>query len=645
MLPFLYMVDQLTFICMTFSGRTNNDGVANQNLREPRVDRDETTTGPEESAVASVPEDSSAKIQRKTSNKIQQMKRKKTMQDKQTMRNTKNPLYDDQLDSSNDRRTNSESAAEQELREPEGEEQQTQSKDVEEKAADSVSSKPVDKEMENVSTGDESMEKNSESSQLAEGGHDQTKTVVPKALASQAAPQEPASTASAVTKSVGPTKPAQESSHERITRLTKLVDGFRKKVDRLQLENSQLEEFTTKIEATNNKYSEEIATLRGSMDQLLKSKEASEERAALSDNKVVDLEKGTRDLKERIQELEQALRLKEKESINASAERNASETHIISSLRKDVEAAENLLEEERKAHAASRRSFASREQQLESSMAEAAASMAEAQKKVDSLSHKLSEAYDRSTMLETEIDRLSQQLAIEKTKSRNSDNNNGETSQVRDRLKEIEEELSDTIRDRESAKIALKSASDDIARLQAENDDLRRRIAKSENSDVTNIKYRLQEVTDALYLKQSQIEQLTAENGVLQMQLDRQSTSSRADTLRRRAAAVDKVFNGPDDYENLVPITSLGAGYDRLANAPGHLGGAVQAGAKFLDSTASHAVILIRRYPLWRLGFFFYLIGTHLFIYVLLHRLQHQIVHRIDMTDDAALNTMAVHNG
>jgi hypothetical protein len=48
----------------------------------------------------------------------------------------------------------------------------------------------------------------------------------------------------------------------------------------------------------------------------------------------------------------------------------------------------------------------------------------------------------------------------------------------------------------------------------------------------------------------------------------------------------------------------------------------VKVGAKFLDATASTVATVLRQYPLWRLAVFAYVVFVHIFIYLLINRLQ-----------------------
>ena len=405
------------------------------------------------------------------------------------------------------------------------------------------------------------------------------------------------------------TKSVRGESQER---MAKLVEALRKKNKQLEHENIQLEEMISSLDTQVKKDEDDIAALNGSIKQLMKSKQDTEDRSALLQNALEEREDLVISQKSMIEKLEKQLLDKEKENATATAERSVSETHIIASLRKDVEATETLLENERRAHAVSRKNFAAREQELDESVTRAAAALSESQEKIEHYSIKLAESQERCTMLEAEIDALSRRLP-ESTENVSVDNGNASQQ----RMQELEADLASALREGATARNSVKSLEEDLSRIRAENLHLKQQISNMQAPDTIELKSRVKELTDALYSKQSQIENLTAERGALQMQLDRQGSSTRSDGIRRRSAVVDKMFSG-ESYDNVVPMNALGPGYERLANAPGHLGGAVQAGAKLLDAIALQAVILIRQSPLWRLGVFAYILGMHALIYALL---------------------------
>jgi hypothetical protein len=90
------------------------------------------------------------------------------------------------------------------------------------------------------------------------------------------------------------------------------------------------------------------------------------------------------------------------------------------------------------------------------------------------------------------------------------------------------------------------------------------------------------------------------------------------------AAAASTSSSGRSGHD-IIPMDALGEPYQRLARHR-KLGGAVQATANFLDTTAASATQLLRQQPLVRLAVFLYLVLIHLYVYFLLARMQRQAV-------------------
>ena len=59
---------------------------------------------------------------------------------------------------------------------------------------------------------------------------------------------------------------------------------------------------------------------------------------------------------------------------------------------------------------------------------------------------------------------------------------------------------------------------------------------------------------------------------------------------------------------------------------------------RLLDATASTAVRILKQHPLGRLGAFLYIIFIHLFLWVVIQRLQHKA-----LSSDPMLSTNATH--
>lgn len=440
---------------------------------------------------------------------------------------------------------------------------------------------------------------------------------------------------------------AADASAERIARLSRLVEGLRRKADRLQKENEQLEEMLAAADAAHRGGSSEISRLE---DALAKEQAARTSAEASLGAALAAKESEAESLKEqlsaataRASSLAEALAAREAEKAMSEAERSASESHLIATLRKEVEAAEALLEEERKAHAATRRAGAAREQELDTSMAGAAASLAAMQRSVEERTQRAAVAEERAAHLEAEVEALGRRVQVAEAKVEAPAGGAAEPSVAEQRVEELEAALREARHAASAAEAAAATSAEDVVRLRSEVDTLRRQLADARSGDAVELRRRLQEVTEALYQKQAQLERATADRAATQLQLERQMSTTQADHVRRRTAAVDRVFSGVDDSYGIVPMDSLGDAYARLANAPGHLGRAVKAGAGLLDSTASQAVRILRQYPLGRLLVFFYIVAMHLFIYMLLHRLQHRAFLALAATEGGAGD--ALHSG
>jgi hypothetical protein len=435
---------------------------------------------------------------------------------------------------------------------------------------------------------------------------------------------------------------------EKITRLSRLVQSLKQKVQRLENENVQLEEMLSAADAAHKGGSGAISKLEDALAKEQSARVSLEAalRGALAakEGEVASLKQQLDASTTRAAQLAETVAVREAEQAQYDADRSMGESQLIATLRKEIEAAEATLEEERKAHATARRASATREQELDSSVAEAAASLTSMQRIVEERTAQATVSEERCRELEHEIEILGQRVAAAEAKAIASgnqsgqegeiNNNNGDVSSnslVQQRVDELESTLSEVRRTLATAEAATATAHEEATRLRSEVEILKRQLTEARSSDAAELRRRLQEATDALYAKQAQLERATADRAATQLQLERQMSISTntSESLKRRTAAVDRMLTGAsggEDGYGIVPMdeSTLGNTYARLANAPGHLGQAVKSGANFIDSSTTHVVRVLRHYPLGRLAVFCYVIGMHLFIYLLLHRLQHR---------------------
>lgn len=435
------------------------------------------------------------------------------------------------------------------------------------------------------------------------------------------------------------------SSDIKLNRLSRLVEALKKKIDRLQEENTQLEEMLAAADATRKTENAEISRLQDAL--------AKEEAArigavaalngtlASKDAEVASLREQLHSASARTVSLTESLADKEAEKAAMDAQRSASEGQLIASLRMEVEAAESLLEKERAAHAATQRAFADREHELNVSMTSVTESIMDMQRHVEEKSAQVIEEAQKRSELESEVmslKRVIEESSLLSPKEKASDDGCGARNRdsgtvsgmasmdMQERFVELEAAAHEARQAQLSAEQDARNKDEELFRMKSEIDRLRRQITELQSADAVDMRRRLQEATEALYQKQSQLERAAADKAAMQLQLERHAVVIQAEHARRRSvSSLERgVLNSMDDGYGVVPMDALGDTYTRLANAPGHLGGAVKAGARLLDGSAVHAVRLLKQYPLGRLVVFWYIVVMHLFIYMLLHRLQHR---------------------
>ena len=476
------------------------------------------------------------------------------------------------------------------------------------------------------------------------------------------------------------TRSGEMVSKDRYTRLLRLVENLRRKIDRLQTENVQLEEMLAAADAAQKGGSGEIMRLEHAL------KEERENRAKerqefdhVSSQKELEL----RSLNDRLshlqhqnEELTTRAEAMHAQVVATQAQHDATEGELVTALRHEAERVESRLEAEKTAHDETRRAAAERESTLEASVEEAVAALTAMQKLVDERTARLEATETRQAELEKEIATLRRSTTPVGGRDKAAADAASKSDRDGSELKELQQTLEDFQQREERARTAMLDAEERCAELKTECDSLRQHLREMETQceDADAIRHLLQEANDTLYLKQSQLEKMQAERAALSLQVESlraevasgggsvfdrfarspsslggRSTSSngatasntRSETLKRRSTAVDRLFGGDPDLvrppgedndgifglgDTVVPMRSIGGAYAKLANAPGRLGGAVQRSGDLLDSLASRVVWVLRRHPLARLMVFAYVIAMHLFIYVVLHRVQRTVL-------------------
>lgn len=93
--------------------------------------------------------------------------------------------------------------------------------------------------------------------------------------------------------------------------------------------------------------------------------------------------------------------------------------------------------------------------------------------------------------------------------------------------------------------------------------------------------------------------------------------------MQRKQTSLSNVTSGwvDTDAGDIVPFESIGPAYERLAKNQ-NFGAAVRGGARLLDVSASTLGKILRQKPLFRIGIFLYIVFVHMFLWLLISRLQ-----------------------
>ncbi|KAK9832277.1 hypothetical protein WJX74_005187 [Apatococcus lobatus] len=382
--------------------------------------------------------------------------------------------------------------------------------------------------------------------------------------------------------------PASVSTRE--AKLAKLVDTLKGRLEALRGENKQLEELLLAADNRASGEAEDVQLLKSRLKQAEAARAAAEadtgQAAASWDAEAAGLRKAAAAAESQAREAEALLTEAEQRNEALLQDRLASEDQMLRALREQVSIIEQHLEAERSAHTSTRRAFQERERQLEASAAEAAGELTPSPSRAGGASP-------------AAVAKLEQEVQRQRSLARQASQQSSQ---------------------HEAAALA---AQQDAQYLQQEVLGLRQQLAQADDS--SQLQNQVAEVTELLWMKQTQLEQLAGEKAALQLSLERALHSAREDAerIKRRSKSERSAPAYPAVDDVVVPMDALGDTYFRLANHD-RVGRAVRVSAQWLDTFSASAMRFLRQYPLGRLLVFLYAIFVHLFIWLLIIRLQHR---------------------
>eukprot|EP00775_Hariotina_reticulata_P010414 gene10414-10572_t len=361
--------------------------------------------------------------------------------------------------------------------------------------------------------------------------------------------------------------PASNADSLKEAQLTKLVDTLRKRLDTVRAENQQLEdllhsaEHRTAAEVQRTQQLEaELAAMQRDQDGLVASAAAN---AAAQDVKIGRMQQELEAANRQVAALQGALETIQEQHQQMLSSKDTIEGGALEAVHAELAAAESQLAAERRAHSSTKAAATARERHLEEQLSSSSEALAAMQRQVEDMAGRTREVEEQQLLALAEAARLReqvQQLSVEQESAQQSDPSH--QLQLEAKCEALQLRLDE-------------AASQLLAAHQA------------------------QRAAEAHVIT------------VLKQDLGR---------VHAEAAAAQTSSSGRVAHD-IIPMDALGEPYQRLARH-NKLGGAVQATARFLDTTAATAGQLLRQQPLARLIMFVYVVLIHLYVYFLLARMQ-----------------------
>eukprot|EP00250_Pteridium_aquilinum_P014807 c22212_g1_i1 orf=164-2236(+) len=428
-------------------------------------------------------------------------------------------------------------------------------------------------------------------------------------------------------------KAASSSGQSKEARLARVCAGLSSRLQEYKSENTQLEALLQNEREENSNLRSKIKDIQlelASARAAVNSVESEMSSAFASKNAEIEaLLSSLESLKKQAAHSEGKLAALQADMDVIARSRDLTENGMIQTLKEALEAAENRAEEEHLSHVATRKAAAQREAELEQCVADVTASLMRMQRTVDERTQKAAELEQKLSTLEMDCASLTQELQEAEAKLRKEQKRMLEDATQTSQIQAWRE-------DADRARQAQRETEGRNLALEAENQKLRVELAalKREADQVSTqaqveLEKRFRELTEVLYLKQTQLEEMASEKAALVFQLEEGLNRSRqVQADAERHTKMQHPIAVWDDESAMKTLESLGLQKRRL------VGTSIQKAVKFLDTGAVTAGRFLWRRPLARLGVLLYLVFVHAFLLYLLHRLQEQVLDSISSKEE-----------
>ncbi|KAL4194175.1 hypothetical protein AMTRI_Chr05g67340 [Amborella trichopoda] len=372
--------------------------------------------------------------------------------------------------------------------------------------------------------------------------------------------------------------------------------AFEAHVKQLQQELSIAKSAVTRVEKD---MADALASKKSEIEGLLSSLDSLNKQAATSEGKLASLQAN----------MDSMMRTRE-----------LSETRMIQALREDLASTERRAEQERAAHNATKKAFMEREVELEQRAVEASTALARTQRMVDERTQKAADLEHKLSLLEVECASLNQELQEVESRVKREQKKSPEEANQTIQMQAWREEAERARQGQRDAESKLFALEAEMQKMRVEMAGMKRDAEHYSRQEHMELEKRYRELTDLLYLKQTQLEAMASEKAAAEFQLEKEARRyQEAQVEAERSKALRRASTTTwDDEADLKVLEPLHLHHRQIAGA------SIQKAAKLLDSGAVSATRFLWRYPIARVIFLFYLVFVHIFLLYLLHRLQEQ---------------------
>ncbi|CAN6456685.1 unnamed protein product [Victoria cruziana] len=406
-------------------------------------------------------------------------------------------------------------------------------------------------------------------------------------------------------------------------RLARVCSGLSSRLQEYKSENAQLEELLIVERDKRNSFEAQVRLLQQdlALSRSAISRVESEMADALSSkNAEIEVLSSTVDsLRKQASTSEGKLASLQADMETVMRSRELSETRMMQALREELASAERKAEEEHAAHNATKMASLEREVEWERRAVEASTALSRLQRIADERTSKMLELDNKISMLEAECASLGQELNDVEARARRGQKKSPE--EANKALQAWQEEAERARQGQREAESKLSSLEAEMQKMRVELAGMRRDAEHYSRQEHMELEKRYRDLTDLLYLKQTQLETMASEKAAAEFQLEKEVKRLReAQVEVERSKALRRASTPWEEENDVKTLETLPLHHRHMVGASVQL----QKAAKFLDSGAVHATKFLWRYPVARIILLFYLVFVHIFLLYLLHRLQDQ---------------------